>query len=38
MKIKYVSEALVKYGFNDKVTEFQTRFNDYKNIVMSEWH
>tara|TARA_B100000700_G_C14907438_1_gene790479 strand:- start:602 stop:1195 length:594 start_codon:yes stop_codon:yes gene_type:complete len=37
MKIKYVSEKLVKYGFSDKVDEFQDRFNNYKSIVMSEW-
>jgi len=38
MKIKYVSDKLVKYGFKDKVDEFVNRFNDYKSIVMSEWH
>jgi len=37
MKIKYVSDKLVKYGFKDKVDEFVNRFNDYKSIVMSEW-
>ena len=37
MKIKYVSDRLVKYGFKDKVDEFVNRFNDYKSIVMSEW-
>ena len=38
MKIKYVSDKLVKYGFKDKVDEFVNRFNDYKRIVMSEWN
>jgi len=38
MKIKYVSEKLIEYGFKDKVDEFVIRFNDYKSIVMSEWH
>ena len=37
MKLKYVCEKLVKYGFSDKVDEFVNRFNDYKSIVMSEW-
>jgi len=26
-----------EYEFSDKIDEFVKRFNDYKNIVMSEW-
>ena len=38
MKLRHVSEKLTEYGFKDKVDEFVNRFNDYKSIVMSEWH
>jgi hypothetical protein len=38
MKLKHVSEKLTEYGFKDKIGEFVNRFNDYKNIVMREWH
>ena len=37
MKIKMIIKEMNKYGFSDKIDEFKTRFNDYENIVMSEW-
>ena len=37
MKIKLIEKKMNDYGFSDKIDEFKTRFNDYKNIIMSEW-
>ena len=37
MKIALIEKKMNKYGFSDKIDEFKTRFNDYKNIIMSEW-
>ena len=37
MRIKMIIKKMNKYGFSDKIDEFKTRFNDYENIVMSEW-
>lgn len=38
MKIKMIIKKMNEYGFNDKIAEFKTRFNNYKNIVMREWY
>ena len=37
MKIKLIEKIMNEYGFSDKIDEFKTRFNDYENIIMSEW-
>ena len=37
MKIKLIEKKMNEYGFSDKIDEFKTRFNDYKNIIISEW-
>jgi hypothetical protein len=37
MKIKMIIKKMNEYEFSDKIDEFVKRFNDYKNIVMSEW-
>lgn len=37
MKIKLIEKNMNEYGFIDKIDEFKTRFNDYRNIIMREW-
>lgn len=38
MKIKMITKRMHEYGFSDKIDEFKSRFNNYKTIVMNEWH
>lgn len=37
MKIELIEKKMNEYGFNEFIPEFKTRFNDYGNIIMSEW-
>ena len=37
MKIKLIEKKMNEYGFNKFIPEFKNRFNDYREIVMSEW-
>ena len=37
MKIKLIEKKMNGYGFQKFIPEFKTRFNDYREIVMSEW-
>ncbi len=37
MKVKLIEKKMNKYGFDKFIPEFKTRFNDYENIIMSEW-
>jgi len=37
MKIKLIEKKMNEYGFQKFIPEFKTRFNDYQNIIMSEW-
>ena len=37
MKIKLIEKKMNKYGFHKFIPEFLDRFNNYKNIIMSEW-
>lgn len=37
MKIKLIEKKMNEYGFNKFIIEFKARFNDYREIVMSEW-
>lgn len=37
MKIKLIEKKMNEYRFQKFIPEFKTRFNDYQNIIMSEW-
>lgn len=37
MKIVLIEKKLNEYGFDKFIPEFLDRFNDYRNIIMSEW-
>ena len=37
MKIKLIEKKMNEYGFQKFIPEFLDRFNDYRNIIMSEW-
>ena len=37
MKVKLIEKKMIQYGFDDKIEEFKTRFDDYQNIILSEW-
>ena len=37
MKIELIEKKMNEYGFTKFIPEFKTRFNDYGNIIMSEW-
>ena len=37
MKIVLIEKNLNEYGFQEFIPEFKNRFNDYREIVMSEW-
>lgn len=37
MKIKLIEKKMNEYGFQEFIPEFKNRFNDYREIIMSEW-